>query len=163
MLWHGNGIDSWDPSLWKTGACLSSTFNSCCPGAAYMRRWTWSASVQIMACRPDGAKPLSEPMLKYCQLEHKEQISMKLYLKLKYFHSRKCVGSSKSKSMIGVVHTPMLSLYHVRHILIFFIIVPYFISGILLTDNETDTGKEQSNQRWLSRTFAIGGKIQDRH
>ena len=26
-------------------------------------RWTWSALVQIMACRLDGAKPLSEPML----------------------------------------------------------------------------------------------------
>ena len=26
--------------------------------------------VQIMACRPDGAKPLSEPMMEYWQLDH---------------------------------------------------------------------------------------------
>ena len=38
-----------------------------------------------------GANPISAPMLTYCQLEPKEHISMKLYLKSKYFHSRKCV------------------------------------------------------------------------
>ena len=27
-----------------------------------------------MACRLDGAKPLSEPMLEYCKLDHVEQI-----------------------------------------------------------------------------------------
>ena len=32
---------------------------------AYMRRWTGSSLVQIMACRLFGAKPLSEPMLEY--------------------------------------------------------------------------------------------------
>ena len=30
-----------------------------------------------MACRLVGAKPLSEPMLGYCQLEPKEQTSVK--------------------------------------------------------------------------------------
>ena len=44
-----------------------------------------------MACRMVGAKPLSKPMLTYCQWEPKEPISMKFYLKFKYFHSRKCV------------------------------------------------------------------------
>ena len=29
----------------------------------------WPSLVQIMACRLDGAKPLSEPMLEYCQLD----------------------------------------------------------------------------------------------
>ena len=50
-----------------------------------MRRWTGSTLVQIMA------KPLSEPVLIYCQLDPKEHISMKFYLKFKYFHSWKCV------------------------------------------------------------------------
>ena len=36
--------------------------------AAYMRQWTGSPLVQIMACRLFGAKPLSEPMLGFCQL-----------------------------------------------------------------------------------------------
>ena len=33
---------------------------------AYMRWWTGSTLVQIMACRLVAAKPLSEPMLEYC-------------------------------------------------------------------------------------------------
>ena len=71
------------------------------PSAAYMCLWNGSALViQIMACRLNGrpahgAKPLSEPVLTYCQLDPKEHISMKFYLKFKYFHSRKCVSSTK--------------------------------------------------------------------
>ena len=38
------------------------------PSAAYMRQWMESALVQIMACCLFGAKPLSKPMLGYCQL-----------------------------------------------------------------------------------------------
>ena len=41
------------------------TFNSLRPSDAYMRRWTGSSLVQIMASRLFGAKPLSEPMLEY--------------------------------------------------------------------------------------------------
>ena len=43
--------------------------NSSPPSAAYMHQWTGSALVQVMACRLFGAKPLSEPMLPYCQLD----------------------------------------------------------------------------------------------
>ena len=46
--------------------------------------------VQIMACRLFGAKPLSETMLPYCQLDPKEHISVKFYLKFKSFDLRKC-------------------------------------------------------------------------
>ena len=35
------------------------------PSAAYMRRWTGSALVQVMAWRRTGDKPLPEPMLIY--------------------------------------------------------------------------------------------------
>ena len=38
-------------------------FNSSPPSAAYMRQWTGSALVQVMAWRLFGAKPLPEPML----------------------------------------------------------------------------------------------------
>ena len=65
--------------------------NSSPPSAAYMYQWTGPALVQIMACRLGGAKPLSEPMLICCQLDPKQHISMKFYLKFKYFHSRKCI------------------------------------------------------------------------
>ena len=37
--------------------------------AAYMHQWIGSAMVQIMDCRLFGAKPLSKPMLGYCQLD----------------------------------------------------------------------------------------------
>ena len=39
------------------------------PSAAYMRQWIGSALVQIMACPLFGTKPLSKPMLVYCQLD----------------------------------------------------------------------------------------------
>ena len=45
---------------------LAFEFNSSPPIAAYMRPWTESTLVQIMACRLVGAKPLSEPMLEFC-------------------------------------------------------------------------------------------------
>ena len=45
-------------------------FNSATPSAGYMRQWTGSALVQIMACRLFETKPLPEPMLTYCQLDY---------------------------------------------------------------------------------------------
>ena len=48
--------------------------------------------VQIMACRLDGAKPLSEPMLEYCWLDPWEQTSVKYQSKFELFHPRKCAG-----------------------------------------------------------------------
>ena len=38
-----------------------------------------------MVCRLFGAESLSEPMLPYCQLDPKEHISVKFYLKFKSF------------------------------------------------------------------------------
>ena len=44
--------------------------NSSPPSAAYMHQWIGSALVQIMACRRlFGTKPLSKPVLGYCQLD----------------------------------------------------------------------------------------------
>ena len=63
-----------------------------------MCRWAGSALVQIMACRLDGAKPLSEPMLTYCQLDPKEHISMRFHLKFIYSHSRKCVWKCRLRN-----------------------------------------------------------------
>ena len=44
-----------------------------CALTAYMRQRIWSALVQIIACRLFGAKPLSKPMLGYCQLDPQGQ------------------------------------------------------------------------------------------
>ena len=56
--------------------------------------------LQIMACRLFGTKPLSEPMLPYCQLDHKVHISVKFHSKFKRFHSRNCTR----KCLWNVVH-----------------------------------------------------------
>ena len=44
--------------------------NSSPPSAEYMRQWTGSELVQIMACRLVGTDPLSKTMLGYFQLYH---------------------------------------------------------------------------------------------
>ena len=44
-----------------------------------------------MACRLVGAKPLSEPMLEYCQFHHWEQTSVKCKSKFNMSHWRKCI------------------------------------------------------------------------
>ena len=76
---------------WIT-AGSSLDVNSSPPSAAYMRQWTGSALVQIMACRLSGAKPLPEPMLPYCQLDPWEQTSVEFESgEIKPFHSQKFV------------------------------------------------------------------------
>ena len=52
---------------------------------------SWPSSVLIMACRLDGAKPLSYPMLGYYQLDLCEQTSVKSWSKRIHFNSWKCV------------------------------------------------------------------------
>ena len=52
-----------------TNEWLLNCLNSSPSSAVYMRQWIGSALVQIMACRLFGAKPLSKPMLDYCQLD----------------------------------------------------------------------------------------------
>ena len=41
--------------------CQCNTFHSSPPSAAYMRQWTVSTLVQVIACRLFSAKPLPEP------------------------------------------------------------------------------------------------------
>ena len=55
--------------------------NSSPPSFAYMRQWIGSALVQTMDGRRFGAKPLSKPMLDYCQLASWGQTSVKFQLK----------------------------------------------------------------------------------
>ena len=43
--------------------------NSLKPSDAYIRHQPWPSLVQIMDCRLFGARPFSEPMLYYCQLD----------------------------------------------------------------------------------------------
>ena len=61
------------------------------PSAAYMRWWTGSVLVKVMALCLSGAKPLHKPMLPYHQLDPWEQTSVNFKSKWKTFHSRKCL------------------------------------------------------------------------
>ena len=72
--------------------------NSSLPSAAYMRKWIGSALVQIMACRLFGAKPLPEPMLTYCKLDHGEQTLVKFESKYKPFHPWKCISKCRLRN-----------------------------------------------------------------
>ena len=56
-----------------------------------MCQWIGSALVQIMACHLFCTKPISEPMLAYCQLDPWEQFSVKFLSKFRHFRSRKAV------------------------------------------------------------------------
>ena len=81
------------------------TVNSSPPSAAYMRPWTGSTLVQVMACRLFGAKPLPEPMLPYCQLDpweqthwHLNQNTLKLFIRentLENFEMRFILSSGR--------------------------------------------------------------------
>ena len=66
-------------------------FKSSPPSAVYVRQWIVSALVQIMACRLFGVKPLSKPILGYCQLAPSGQTSVKIYSQFKTFQSRRCI------------------------------------------------------------------------
>ena len=67
--------------------------------------------ILVNTCQLYGAKALPKPILN-CQLNFKEQISMKIYLKLKTFHSRKCIWKYNLQGgsvFFPVVNTCMLT------------------------------------------------------
>ena len=70
---------------------ISQRVNSSSPSAAYMRQWTGSSLVQVMACRLFGVKQLPEPMRPNRQLDSWEQISVKFEPELCRSHSWKCI------------------------------------------------------------------------
>ena len=63
---HPCNICYWESFTYHNEKSVNSTHLP--SGAAYMRQWTESSLVQVMACRLFGAKPLPEPMLVCCQL-----------------------------------------------------------------------------------------------
>ena len=67
----------------------TSRVNSLKLGDTYMQPYMQPSLVQIMACCLFGTKPLSEPMLAFCELDPWEQTSVKFSMKFKNFHSRK--------------------------------------------------------------------------
>ena len=74
------------------------------PSAAHMSQWIGSALVQIMACRLFGVKPLSKPMLGYCQLDCQEQTSVKLNLEFLWFSFKKIHLKLSSARMAAILY-----------------------------------------------------------
>ena len=72
------GTDRWNPPLWKPSGCWRST-------TMWLPQCQLSALVQIITCRLFGAKPLSKPMLRYCQWDPQEQNSVKTRIKIQDF------------------------------------------------------------------------------
>ena len=70
---QGAMFSSQDPTIIVTPLCI---VNSLKPSDAYMLRQPSTSLVQITAWRLYSAKPLSRPVLKYCQLDPCEQTSM---------------------------------------------------------------------------------------
>ena len=89
-LWPGRSL--WIIDLRRRDI---TKFNSSIPSAAYMRQWTKSALVHIMACRLFGAKPLPEPTLTYCQWDPWEQTPVKFELNCKIFYSLKYIWNCR--------------------------------------------------------------------
>ena len=76
---------------WRIWVCRShESINSSRPSDAYIGQGNIPTMLQIVVCRLFGTKPLSEPILPYCQLDIKKHISLKLYLKFKNFHAGRC-------------------------------------------------------------------------
>ena len=65
----------------KMAVTLSCFANSLCPRSL-------SILIQVVAWRLFGTKPLSEPMLTYCQLKFYSQASVKIRYKIRWFSAK---------------------------------------------------------------------------
>ena len=93
--------------------CWCHGFNLLRPGDAYMHCiicWTILTLVQIIVCCLDGTKPLSKPMLTYCQLGCQGTIRIKIHkLSLKIIHKKISVKWRPSCLGLNVLRGAKLS------------------------------------------------------
>ena len=68
-----------------------------------------------MACRLLSAKPLSESMLQYCQLDPQGTYYSEIYLNFKNFHSNKCTWTCRLRNGGHFVSTSMCKLQRLFH------------------------------------------------
>ena len=68
------------------------------PPTPYMRLWTKSALVQVMACRLFCVKPLAEIILTCYQLNPREQTSVKIESRYQILHSWKCIWKCRLRN-----------------------------------------------------------------
>ena len=103
----------WD--VVKSRNRLSASFNLSPPSAAYMRQWIGSALVQIMACRLFSAKPLSKPMLGYCQLDPWEKNFSEIITNFSFTKMQLKISSAKRRPFCPgrdeLTHWDLVTLY----------------------------------------------------
>ena len=87
-----------------------SCFNSSPLSAAYMRQWIGSALFRTMACRLLGARPLSGPVLGYCQLEQTSICILFLSSPPCVAYMREWIGSALVRMMACRLFAPGLCL-----------------------------------------------------
>ena len=83
--------------------------NSSTPRVAYIHQWTGSSLVQIMACRLLGAKPFTESVLGYCELDFWEQISVKFESDFHQFSIKKMHLIMSSANIVAILSTGEMS------------------------------------------------------
>ena len=72
-------------------ASWPSHINSMQPVGAIWQHRSWTTLIQVMACQLFGTKSIPELKLSYCQLDPKEQISVKFSLQLELCHWIQCI------------------------------------------------------------------------
>ena len=100
---------------------------------AYTHHQLRPSLVQIMALYQFGTKPLSEPMLHHCKVNPSEQTSVKIYSKLKHFHSTKCIWKYRLEYLSHFVLASMCWWAHKLLLLIIFVtywLVQYSFLGL---------------------------------
>ena len=136
----------WNKDTFSAGK--THLINSFTPSAAYMRQWTGSALAQIMACRLFGAKPLSKPVLGYCQLQKLQWVSIqdsKLFLhenasenivcKIAAILSRgRWVKDAKQSAQSLMYNIPMIAVPLQTHTSIR--AIPLFVTPCVLSQHE---------------------------
>ena len=100
----------WHSSPSPNGITRPQWVNSLRPSDTYMRQYNIPPLVKIMACLLFSTKPLSEPMLSYCQLDPEEHISVIFYLKFECFHSWKCMWKCRLLNCGHFVSASMCSI-----------------------------------------------------
>ena len=68
--------------------------------AAYMRQWTRTALVQVIACRLLSPKPLPEPILDYCWLDSRQKKFSEIRIEILSFHYKMHLKLSFTKLVV---------------------------------------------------------------
>ena len=126
------------------------------PSDAYMHQYNIPTLVQIMACRLFGTKPLSDPILPYCQLHPKEHISVKFSLKFKVFIKQNALENVVCE-MVAILSKPQCvepCLWHQKNVKWKFPFWFYQFRDVAVDMVKTGLGGAAGNKGGIAIRFA---------